>query len=463
MNIEAEANAIKQFKLVSSNSSAFFHIDKDDEHDLLTVWFKQGVTIFYHDMIINDPFKLVIDNTDATLYTGTDEVLGISIENGYLILEEEFGYVQYSELDPEMILVLTYKEYPDFISSSVSYNAQDFPIYESSIKCNGGSYYTHVCAYIKPNTFIPSILYSSSGYSSPVSAAIDATSVIDRFKSSILSELSEGDRFVRDGIIYQLRKFKERGMEVFNEFYINNTDLEIKIYVCKSDHTFNMIDKVSKLDIEDGKEFPYNIKKTFRTLEEAESYEGLKTGDLIAIDNGEDTEYGMEEILSYTSLLTEDMKVYHSDWIVFYLNMQKNVAFVSNISAQVESEKEKENLILLLSKIAIGAYGINGVVPLLQVITKDDTRMIQSLMEESSIKEAGMDMVHAYNKLTDNIPFSRNILIQRVNVDGDSSIMEVTEETIDTSYNALTKLQDLYDEVFGHKKEDSVEEKAEEE
>lgn len=463
MNIEAEANTIKQFKLVSSNSSAFFHIDKDNEHDLLTVWFKQGVTIFYHDMIINDPFKLVIDNTDATLYTGTDEVLGISIENGYLALEEEFGYVQDSELDPEMILVLEYKEYPDFISSSVSYNAQDFPIYESSIKCNGGSYYTHVCAYIKPNTFIPSILYSSSGYSSPVSAAIDATSVIDRFKSSILSELSEGDRFVRDGIIYQLRKFKERSMEVFNEFYINNTDLEIKIYVCRSDHTFNMIDKVSKLDIEDGKEFPYNVKETFRTLEEAESYEGLKTGDLIAIDNGEDTEYGIEENLSYTSLLTGDNKVYHSDWIVFYLNIQKNVAFVSNISTQVESEKEKEDLILLLSKIAIGAYAINGVVPLLQVITKDDTRMIQSLMEESGLKEAGMDMVHAYNKLTNSIPFSRNILIQRVNVDGDSSIMEVTEETIDASYNALTKLQDLYDEVFGQKKEDSVEEKVEEE
>ena len=88
--------------------------------------------------------------------------------------------------------------------------------------------------------------------------------------------------------------------------------------------------------------------------------------------------------------------------------------------------------------------------------------MIQSLMEESGIKESGMDMVHAYNKLTNNIPFSRNILIQRVNVDGDSSIMEVTEETVDVSYNALTKLQDLYDEVFGQKKEDSVEEKVEE-
>lgn len=462
MNIEAEANMIKQFKLVSSNNSAFFHIDRDDEHDLLTVWFEQGVTVFYHDMIINDPFKLVIDNTDATLFTSTNEVLGISTENGYLILEEEFGYVQDSELDPEMILVLEYKEYPDFIISSASYNAEDFPIYKSSVECYGGSYYTHVCAYIKPNTFIPSTLYSSSGYSSPVSAAIDAVSVIDHFKNSILSELSEGDRFVRNGIIYQLRKFKEKNMEVFNEFYINNTDLEIKIYVCKSDHTFNMIDKVSKLDIEDGKEFPYNVKETFRTLEEAESYEGLKTGDLIAIDNGENTEYGTEENLSYTSLLTGDIKVYHSDWIVFYLNIQKNVAFVSNISTQVESEKEKEDLILLLSKIAIGAYAINRVVPLLQVITKDDTRMIQSLMEESGIKEAGMDMVHAYNKLTNNIPFSRNILIQRVNVDGDSSIMEVTEETVDVSYNALTKLQDLYDEVFGQKKEDSVEEKVEE-
>lgn len=464
MNIEAEANIIRQFKLAASNSSEYYHMTKDEEEDILTVEFEQGVTIFYHDMIINDPFKLVIDNLNATLYTSTEEILGISIENGYLTLEEEYGYVPDSELDPEMILILEYKDYPDFIVNSTSYSTEDFPIYESSIECHGGSYYTHINAYIKPNTFLPNTLYTSSQYSSPVSAAIDAVSIIDHFKNSILSELSEGDRFIKNNVIYQLQNFRERGMDVFNEFYIDNTnDLEIEIYVLTSDGSFNLIDKVSKLDMENGKEFPYNVEETFGSLEEAKDHSlELKRGDLVAIDTGRDAEYGRKEMLQYSSLLTGDYKVYHSDWIIFYLNMQKNVAFVSNVTAQIEDEKDKEDLILLLSKIAVGAFAVNGIAPLIQLTTKEDKRMIQSLMEESGIKEAGMDMVHAYNKLTNNIPFSRNILIQRVNSNGDGSIIEVTEETIDASYNALTKLQDLYDEIFGQKNEESVEDIKEE-